>query len=154
MLVAEAAPRNLTRCAERHHERGRLGARPPTALLSAAVDQWLEAHAAPHIECSDALRGVHLVAGDGQQIGGHPLDVHGDLAHRLGCVGVKENFVFPSDSADGLDGLDRSHLIVRVHDGNEDGVRPNGPTDVVWIDHPRPIHRYVRGLCTQILEEL
>src|SRR3546814_10314321 len=61
------------------------------ALLAAAVDQRLQAHAraAAHVERADALGAIELVAGDAEQIDAERRHVERHLADCLGGVAVE-----------------------------------------------------------------
>ena len=50
-----------------------------------------------------------------------PAEVDGGLPDRLGGVGVKEHASLPADSTHLLQGLEHSDLVVRRHDGDENG---------------------------------
>ena len=80
-----------------------------------------------------ALRSMHLVARNRQQIA---ADAHIDrnLARRLHRVSVEVNIGFSGDFADLLDRLQHAGLVVRHHDGDQLGVRPQRPAHVVGID--------------------
>ena len=53
-----------------------------------AVQQRLQHRALANIESADPLGGIHLVAGDRQQIDFQLIDVDADFADGLGRVGV------------------------------------------------------------------
>ena len=95
----------------------RAGAAVP--LLRAAVDQVRQGDPFADIERADALRGVKLVAGKREHVDVFVLDVDRDVADRLHRVGVEQDAVLFADRTDLGDGLDRTDLIVRVHDGHE-----------------------------------
>ena len=64
-----------------------------------------------HVERADALGGMELVAAQRQEIDGHIGDSHGDLAHRLHGVGVKERTAGAGDLGSLLHGEDRPRLV-------------------------------------------
>ena len=91
--------RELAGRAEADREQRAFGAGAPPAFVARAVDQRLEPHAAAHVQRTDALGGIELVAGDRQQIDAELVDVGGDLADRLGRVGVEQDAVLAGDRA-------------------------------------------------------
>ncbi len=108
-----------------------LGAGPASALLVAADHERPEGRAAAHEEDADALGGVQLVAGEGEQIdvGQGPPEVEGKLADRLRGVGVEDDrrVGLLGEARQLLDGEDHAGLVVGVHDGREQGVRAGAP---------------------------
>ncbi len=60
--------------------------------------------------------------GERKQIHRQRANVERQLAHRLRGVDVEGDASVATDFADGADILDDPDLVVRVHDGNEDGV--------------------------------
>ena len=80
---------------------------------------------AAHEEDADALRGVHFVAGEGEEVdvaevGG---EVEGDFGGGLGGVGVEEDGGVGGldDSGEVGDGEHDAGFVVGVHDGDEEG---------------------------------
>jgi hypothetical protein len=58
-------------------------------LLAAATNRWLETHAGTDVECANALGCVHFVPDDGEQVNVKLGNIDGDLADRLGGIGVQ-----------------------------------------------------------------
>jgi hypothetical protein len=81
------------------------------------------------------------VAGNGEQVDAQCVHVGGDLSHRLGGVGMDENAVLAGDAADLGDRLDGAHLIVGMHDADENGLRRNRPGHIVGIDPAEAVDR-------------
>src|SRR5579859_737924 len=67
-----------------------LGARAPTALVTAAVDEGLQHDAAAHVERADPLGGIELVSDDSEQVDAQIIYPDRDLADGLGRVGVEQ----------------------------------------------------------------
>ena len=103
-----------------------LGAGAALALLRASVEQRRDVDAAADEEDAGALRGVHLVAGDAEQVDvlERAGEVDGELAGGLDRVGVEEDrgVVGLGDAGQFADGLDGSGLVVGEHDRNQLGV--------------------------------
>src|SRR5574338_11342 len=72
----------------------------PPALVAAAVEQGVQQRPLANKQRARALRGVHLVAGDGEQVAPDALHVNGNLARGLHGVGVEENVGLGGDLAD------------------------------------------------------
>src|SRR6266446_7706554 len=128
---------------EPNREQRALSPRAPAQLMAGTVNQGFQLDTAPYIERADALGGVELVAGDGEQIDAELVDFGRDLSDRLRRVGVKANSVLPRDGADFLDRLDGADLVVGMHDAYQDRLRSNGATHVLGIDPARAIDRKV-----------
>jgi hypothetical protein len=59
-------------------------------LLAAATNKWLETHARTDVEGANALGCVHLVPDDGEQVNVKLGNIDGELADRLGGIGVQQ----------------------------------------------------------------
>src|SRR5690606_19214247 len=114
-LVESLAPLPEARClgihfplgngagfAQTDAEWGRQGAGTETPLLTAAMNERLEAHPrlAAHIQCADALGTIDLVAGNGEQVDVHGIDIERDLAYGLRRVGMEEDALLAAQLAD------------------------------------------------------
>jgi len=47
---------------------------------------------------------------------------------------MKEQAMLAGDAADLRDGLDGAHLVVGVHDADQEGLRGDGPPNLLGID--------------------
>ena len=78
---------------------GGQSSRPQPLLLAAPAHlrddsySWLP----PNVKSPYALGGVDLMAGDGEQINIHFVDVNGHLAERLRGIGVEQGFILPAN---------------------------------------------------------
>ena len=72
----------------------------------------------------------------------------------LNGVGVKIHPPLPGDPADFLYGLNRSDLVVGMHDRDKDCFSGNRLPDVVGIDQAISIHGQDRNLETLLLQEM
>lgn len=114
------------------------GAGSALALLRAAVEERRKMHVFADEEDACALRGVHLVAGDGEDV--DVLERSGEVEWELGGglygVGVNEDsgIVGLGDAGELADGLDGSGLVVGEHDGDEFGVRTKRGFEGVGVD--------------------
>ena len=94
------------------------------------------------------------MGGQGEQIHIPRFHVHGDMAHGLHRVGVKEHLVGPGDAAQLGDRLYSADLVVGGHDGDKNGVRPDRPLQGGGIHQPPPVHRQVGDLIALLLQIL
>src|SRR5580658_9429707 len=148
---------NLASLAEADDTRHVQRAGTHTALVAAAVDNGGKLHAriAPaNIQRADALRAINLVAADGQQVDVVFLHVHRNLAYSLHAVHGEENAVFLGDFADFGDRIDHTNLVVGVHDGDQDGGRPDGGFQLIQVDAPIFLHRQVGDFKALFFEAL
>ena len=97
---------------------------------------------------------MHLVAGDGKQIAADALDVDRNLSRRLHRVGVEVNIGLGGDFADLFDRLQHAGFIVGHHDGDEPGIRPQGPAHVLGIDLSPAVHRNVCDFAARCFQML
>jgi len=98
-----------------------LGAGAPAALLAAAEDERLEAHAVSHVQRADAFRSLELVRRKRQRVHAKLFDVDRDVTDRLHGVGVEQRAVGVRDRSELRDGLHRSDLVIRMHDRDKRG---------------------------------
>jgi hypothetical protein len=94
------------------------------------------------------------VGGRRQQVDPHRLDVHRDLAHRLGGVGVEDDAALLGQRADGRDVLDGPDLVVGEHDRDQDGLVGHRSADLVHVDEAVRLHGHVRHLEARALQAL
>ena len=107
-----------------------------SALLCPAFDQVRQAHALLREQEPDAFRAVELMPGGRQQIDIVIPDVHRDMPDCLDRVRMEEHLLLPAYGSDLPYGLDRTDLIVRVHDRHQAGVIPDGGRDFFRADDP------------------
>jgi hypothetical protein len=97
------------------------------AFVRAAVEERRELHAFADEEDAGALRGVHLVAGEREQVDVFEVEreVERELGGGLHGVGMDEDGGVEGlgDAGKFAEGLDGSGLVVGEHDGDEPGVR-------------------------------
>ena len=128
-------------------------------LLAAAVYDGLELYPLPHIEESHALGAVDLMAAGRQQIDLHPPGQYPEFAKPLHRVHMeKDRGVSALDQRSRLlDRLQRSHLIVGVHDRYQNRFGPYGRLQILQGYPPPGIHRQIsdlKSLTLQILHGL
>ena len=111
------------------------------ALVPAAVHLRDEADArlAADVQRPDALRPVHLVGGERDEVGVRRLHVEGDLPDRLDRVAVEEDPRRAGDPAELLDRVDDPRLVVRVHHRDEDGVLPQRRPEALGVEAAVPL---------------
>ncbi len=112
----------------------------PSALVPCAVHEFFKRHVASHVKRSDPLGGINLVSRHGQEVHAELLHGGGDFPRRLGGVGVKKNTALPGHLRDLFNGLNRSHLVIGVHDRDEDRLRRQDLFERFQVDQPRPVH--------------
>ena len=71
------------------------------------------------------------MGGDRKQIDLEFSHIHRDFSCGLHAVGVEVHVGFFGDSSDFLDWLDRSDLVVCVHDRDEDRIRPECGSNII-----------------------
>ena len=130
LSVLQPGLRDLGGFAEAYDSGYVFGSGAALALVGAAVHHRGEADVAADEEDADTLGGVHLVAGDGEEIDvlewAVGAEVDRDLAGGLDGVGVEEGSGGMGDGGECGDGLDDAGLVVREHDADEFGVGADG----------------------------
>ena len=125
----------------------------PSALVLGTVNERFDLHAVADVECADALRRVKLVSGYREQVNAEIVHQRWDFADRLRRIRVEGDPMLSGDCGAALDRLDRANLIVGVHDADQDGIRRDCLSEVVWVDPSRAIHRQPGHLRTEAFEE-
>src|SRR5262245_8025154 len=97
-------------------------ARAPSSFLTRSMKHTMERCAGPHVERTDSFWRVNFVTDERQQIDAEFIHIRLDLACGLRRVGMKKHAVFVSDRGEFGDRLNRTGLVVCMHDGNEDGL--------------------------------
>ena len=102
-------------------------------LLPTAVEQGMDLHLVPHIQDTDSLWPMDLMATDAHKVNPHFPGIYPCLAKSLYSIYMKQGTgIEPFDqSAHLCNGLQGPHLIVGVHDGHQNGIRANGPLQVI-----------------------
>ena len=121
-LVVPLGTGQLQRSGRADDARHVLGARAAVALLRAAEHLWLDARSLAHVEDADTLGAVELVRRERQQVHAERRDIQIEQPARLHGVRVEGDATRPADAPDLGDGLDRSHLVVGVHERDQRGL--------------------------------
>ena len=90
---------------------------------------------------------------NGQKIDAKRIDERGDFADGLRCVRMHQHAMCTSDMADLGNRLERTYLVIGVHNTNQEGLGRDGFADIIRVDHPCPIYREIRHLQTLLLQE-
>ncbi len=110
------------------------GARAALTFVRATDVEGPQWDAFADVEGADALRCVHFVARDRDQVGAEFAEVDGQFADGLHGVGVEERPAAVGENADGLDRLEDARFVVGEHDGDEGGVGTESFADLVGGD--------------------
>eukprot|EP00982_Pelagococcus_subviridis_P005219 29560-Pelagococcus_subviridis.AAC.3 len=153
-IVLHLLQRDRARLSEPDDERRRERAGAQPALLAAAADERLHSHARPppHVDGADALRAVHLVPADREQVDLHVLDVDRDLPHRLRGVRVKEHLALAAQLADRLQRLHDADLVVHRHHRDDRGVVADRAAQLLEVDQTVRLHGQVRHVPPALLQ--
>ena len=88
--------------AERNDVGNIFGPRPAAAFLAGSAQQRRQIDAAAHIERTNALRCVELVASDGEKVDAEFPDIDRDLADRLRSIDMNQRTVTTRDDTDAV----------------------------------------------------
>jgi hypothetical protein len=103
------------------------------------VQQRLQPESFSNEQCSDALRSVKLVTGDREQVDTERFHIDENLPDRLGGIGVENNASLATKMGNLIDGLNRSHFIVGMHNGDKNRFRSDRAANVIRIDPTKSI---------------
>ena len=108
-----------------------------------------------NVEKTDALRPVELVPADGEQV--DPLLFRTDLELSVGLDGIHvkdgRRIDAVDDLSDLLHRLHGSHLVVHIHDGDQNGVRPHGLPQLVQVHMAFCVHFEISHLKAHLLQK-
>ena len=104
------------------------------ALVVAAVKQRPQACSAANVKRADALRPVQFVAGKRKQIELELVHINWNFPRGLHGVGVEINVAFFGDPANFLERLNRTELVVGVHDGDKHSFRTKRRLQMLGIN--------------------
>ena len=129
-----------------------LGAGAQAALVTAAVQDGLQARAALHVQRADALGAVELVAGEAEHVDAELGDVDGQRPDRLHRVGVEQGALLVRDARELGDRLDRADHVVGEHDGGKTRVVAERLLVGVQVDDAVAVHRHEVDRPSQAVE--
>src|SRR5918993_655525 len=121
-----------------------LCAASPALLLAATFLLKLEQRSPAYVEQADTFGSVELVSRQREQIDAESVDVQWQGAGRLHGVGMKRNAAVAGNRGNVLERLNRTRLIVRVHDGDQARLWPHRGGDCPGIDDAPAIRRHIR----------
>ena len=126
-----------------HAKRYGHGAVTQPFLLSAAVDQGLYSflEIAANVQRSDALRSIHLVSREADQICLDSQIAHVHGARSLRRIAVQRNAVGRKHFCDPRNVLNRSNFVVHRHYGNDQNAPVQSSSQHVQIDETFAVHR-------------
>src|ERR1700730_11136634 len=117
------------------------GAGATVALRMSTVKQRFEIRTLANVEGPDTLWAVQLMRGNRKQMHAELRNVDRNLPCRLHSVRVERDMRFSSNFADLLNRLNRAQLIIRDHDCDEYGLRPDRSPNVFRIDEAFAVNR-------------
>ena len=123
-----------------------LCARPPPPLLLASSQRRQESKPAPNPDGADPLGPIELVGRNREHVDAEVFDVHWDLAGRLHRIGMDHGAALTGDLRQLGNRLHGADLVVRVHDGHERGVVPEGRPQGIRRDDALVTHGQEGGL--------
>ena len=121
--------------------------------MPSTVDQRFQRAASAHVQRPNTLGGIELMTSNGQKIDAKRIDERGDFADGLRCVRMHQHAMRMSDMADLGNRLERTYLVIGVHNTNQEGLGRDGFADIIRVDHPRSIHWEIRHLQTLLFQE-
>src|SRR5438067_1943998 len=144
LIARQVGLRDLASLPQAHGEDDVFGTSTTPRFMPGTVDQRLQRAAGAHVQRPDALGGIELMTSNGQKIDAKLVDERGDFADGLCRVRMRQHAMRTSDTADLGNGLERTYLIVGVHNTNQEGLGRDGFADIIRVDHARTVYREIR----------
>ena len=130
-----------------------LRARPPVALLGAALLLGEDVRPVADVQRADALGPLELVRPERHEVRAERLDVEVDVRRGLDGVDVQqEALARPHAGGDLGDRLDRADLVVGEHDRDQDRLVVERRLELVGVDPAVAIDRQLDDLEAELLE--
>ncbi|OMJ24805.1 hypothetical protein AYI69_g4516 [Smittium culicis] len=129
--------RDFSSAAEPNYKSRRERARTQPALLSAARNDGVQAHAraAARVQSAHALWPVQLVPADTHQINAQHIHVYSDFADRLCSIRMeKDALMLLANVAYLLDLLNAPYLVIHIHQTNENRLWLYRRCNRLWIN--------------------
>ena len=105
------------------------------------MDLWLQGSVAARIEHPYTRGSIEFVRRDAEQIDIQSLNIEREHADRLHGITMKEHTSLTADRAKLGDRLDRTDLVVRIHNRDKDCVWAKGGAQIVGMHHTCRINR-------------
>ncbi len=106
-----------------------------------------------NVQGAYALGRMELVTREAQQVDAELVDPRRNLADRLRRVRVKRHAVLARDAGAFPDRLNRSDLVVRMHDADQAGPRRDRAAQLVRLEPAGPVDGKPRDSHAEALEE-
>ena len=145
----------LERRGQGHDARHILRAAPAAPLLGAALDEVKDGHGPLSVEHAHALGRMEFMAGHGEHVNIHGLDINGHMARGLNRVGMKGNSLLAAKGANLRDGLNGANLVVGEHHGDKAGILPYSGGQILKPYHAVLVHvqqRYIKALFFKLFQ--
>ena len=104
------------------------------------------------IQKTDPLRPVQLMGAGAEHIDLILVHVDGELSIGLHRIRMEQDPMLLRDPADLLYRLDGSDLVIGKHDGNENGIRTDGPLQLVQLQDAVLVHAHICDLKSSFLQ--
>src|SRR5690242_13097042 len=102
--------------------------------MSCTVNYRFQMNSSPHEQGADSFWCIQFVPGNREKVDTERVDVGVDLADRLCGVGVEQDAMFSGNLGASGNRLDRSDLIVGMHDAGENRSRCDCRAKILHVD--------------------
>src|SRR5262249_35116900 len=123
LITRQISLRDLAGLPQAHGEDDVFSTSTTSRFMPSTVDQRFQRAAGAHVQGPDALGGIELMTSNGQKINAKFIDACGDFANGLCRVRMHQHTMRTSDTADLGNGLERTHLVIGMHNTNQEGLR-------------------------------
>src|SRR5215471_4769033 len=144
VITRQVGLRNLAGCPQAYREDDIFGTCSTPRFMPSPVDQRFQRAAGAHVQRSNTLGSIELMTSNGQKIDTKLVDACRNFADGLRRVRMHQHALCTGDAADLSDRLERTHLVISVHNTDQDGLGRNGFADIIRVDHPRSIYWEIR----------
>src|SRR5512145_465928 len=126
LITRQIGQRNLAGLPQAHGEDDVFGPSPTSRLMSSTVDQRFQRAAGAHVQHPNTLGGIELMTSNRQKIDTKLIHECRDFTYGLRRVRMHQHAMRMSDTADLGNGLERSYLVIGMHNTNEERLGRDG----------------------------
>src|SRR5258708_7338677 len=119
-----------------------------------AIEKLLQTSAPADVQRSDALRGIKLVTGEGEQVQAESVPVNGKLSGGLKGIVMKVTVSVRGDAPNFFEGLQGTELVVRMHHRDQPGFLAQGLAQRLRRNESLPINRQIGDFNAALLKRL
>src|SRR5262245_26452687 len=130
LIMQQAVLRDLAGLPQAHGEDDVFSTSTTPRFLPRTVDQRFQRATSAHVQRPNTLGGIEFMTSNGQKIDAKLIDERGNFSDGLRRVRMHQHTMRTSDPADLGNGLERTDLVISVHNTNQQGLGRDGFADI------------------------